>query len=186
MSARVWILLALAAVALLGTRAPVFHDSGAQSKSVNDVFATILRQQYAGWSGYRTCVTSPEPNHDICWAELHRGNRYRQVEVGIDLSPSQPVPSAATPHSIWTRGPMPINTPAGSGIANTREYAWDYLMRTVPETRLPTSVFDVNGDTTGYPAVMFTFSCTGTPKKVTCRNALGDSITYKPHGLQSY
>lgn len=165
----------------------MFHESGgAQSKSVDNVFGTILAQRYPRWAGYRTCVTSPEPGHDICWAELHQGNRYRLVEIGIDLSPSQPVPSAATLHNVWTRGPMHVNTPAGSGIANTREYAWDYLMRSVPPTRLPFTIFDVNGDTTGYPAALFSFRCTGTPKKITCSNALGDSITYTPHGLQSY
>lgn len=173
-------------MALLGTRAPVFHDSSGQTKSVDAVFATILQQRYGGWAGYRTCVTSPEPNHQICWAELHRGNRYRQVEVGIDLSTSQPVPSAATPHRIWTRAPVQINTPGGTGVANSPEYAWDYLMRTIQSSRLPASVFDVSGDTTGYPATIFVFRCTGSTKKVKCRNALGDGITYKPHNLQSY
>lgn len=173
-------------MALLGTRAPVFHDSGGQRKSVDGVFATVLAQRYPGWAGYRACVASPEPGHDICWAELHQGASYRIVEVGIDLSPSQPVPSAATLHGVWARTPKNINTPAGSGVANTREFAWDYLMRTVQPARLPVSIFDVNGDTTGYPATLYVFRCTGTPKRIACRNALGDAITYTPHGLQSY
>lgn len=180
MKGRLWILIALAAVALLVARTPVFRDPARQSSSVAGVFDTVLQQRYPGWTGVRQCVTSPEANHDICWAELHRGNRYRQVEIGIDLATSTPVPSAATLHDPWTRKRVHVNTAVAHAYANTLAYDWGYLIRVVQPGQLPVSILAVDGDPTGYAPALFTFRCTGTANTISCRNAAGDTITYSP------
>lgn len=176
MKLRLWILLALAAVALLASSTPVFHDTGPKTKAVVAVFDTIVEQRYPAWTTtYRECVTSPQANHDVCWAEIHRGTRYRQVEIGIDLSTSSPVPSAATLHSAWTRQPIRVAFVPGVGVANSPAYDWQTLMRNV--TSLPTSALAVDS-LTGYATGLFTFHCTGVSRRITCRNLAGDTVTY--------
>jgi hypothetical protein len=176
MKLRLWILLALAGVALLASGTPVFHDTGPKTKAVAAVFDTIVTQRYPAWTTtYRECVPSPQSNHDVCWAEIHRGARYRQVEIGIDLSTSSPVPSAATLHSAWTRKQIRVAYVPGIGVANSPAYEWQTLMRNV--TTLPASAAAVD-NMTGYATGLFTFQCTGASHHVTCRNLAGDSVTY--------
>lgn len=178
MKLRLWLLLALAAVALLATGTPVFHDTSPKTKAVLSVFDTIVKQRYPAWTtAYRECVTSPQANHDVCWAEIHRGTRYRQVEIGIDLSTSSPVPSAATLHSAWTRKQLRVAYVPGVGVANSPAYDWQTLMRNV--TTLPASASAVDSST-GYATGLFTFRCTGVPQRITCRNLAGDYVTYSP------
>jgi hypothetical protein len=176
MKLRLWILLALAAVALLASGTPVFHDSGPKAKAVSAVFDTVVKQRYPQWtSAYSECLASPQPNHDVCWAEIHKGARYLQVEIGIDLTTSSPVPSAATLHRAWTRKPIRVAYVPGAGVANSPAYEWQTLMRNV--ATVPTSALAVD-DAAGYATGLFTFKCTGTQTKVSCRNSAGDSLTY--------
>lgn len=175
---RVWVLLALAAVALLASKAPVFHDTGATDKAATKVFDSILAQRYPQWTvAFRECVASPQAQHDVCWAEIHRTNRYRQIEIGVDLSTPSPVPSASTTHTPWTRKPIQVAYPAGHGVANSPAYDWRYLMNV--NAGPGSSVFDAE-TVAGVSPGLFTFHCSGTRKSVTCRNVAGDSLTYTP------
>jgi hypothetical protein len=176
---RLWILLGLAALAVLASSTPVFRDAHHRDTSTS-TFATILRDGYAGWTGFHTCLPEPVPQHDLCWAEMHKGNQYREVELDIDVSQSNPRPTQVDPHDPWTRQPLPISLPEGLGTVNTFVYDWAFLMQNVPATRLPISFTDVNGDASAYPRQMFVFRCTGKPKLITCVNSLGDAIRYTP------
>ena len=180
MKLRLWLLFALAAVALLTTGVPVFRDAH-HTRSSGTIFNTILAQAYPGWSGFRSCQPTPTPDHDLCWAELHRGNRYRQVQIDLDLSTENPIPHEVAHIEPWTRAPMHIASPEGFGTANTRAYGWEYVMKSVPERRLPVTFFAVDDDHTMYPAAMFRFRCTGKPTRITCRNSLGDYLTFTPN-----
>lgn len=179
MKLRLWILIALAALALLASSTPVFRDTH-HGQTAAKVFDTILEQAYPGWTGFRMCVPGDAPQHDLCWAELHHGNRYVLSQLDIDMSQANPVPGEVSHHEPWTRGPMHIASPYGHGTANTREYGWEYLMQNVPAKKLPTTFFDAQGGPASFPPQMFRFRCTGVPMRVTCANALGDSITYTP------
>jgi hypothetical protein len=178
---RLWILLALAALALLASSTPVFRDTHHSTLSTK-VFDTILRQSYAGWSGFHACLPGPTPQHDLCWAELHKGNRFRQVGIDVDLSQSSPVPKEIVHRMPWTRAIIYFAEPSGHGSANTLTYGWELLMSRVAGRTLPSTFFDVGGDHAGYPPAMFAFRCTGRPALIHCRNSLGDEVTYTPTG----
>ncbi|HEV2592598.1 MAG TPA: hypothetical protein VGU02_11970 [Gaiellaceae bacterium] len=179
MKLRVWILLGLAAMAILVSGTPVFKDAS-HTKSGTEVFNTILSESYAGWTGFHTCLTEPAPQHDLCWAELHRGNRYRLIEIDLDLSNANAVPTEVAHHDPWTRKPMHLASPVGHGSVNTMVYGWEYLMSTIDAHKLPRSFWDVEGDPSAFPPQMFLFTCGGTPALVKCGNALGDRISYTP------
>jgi hypothetical protein len=184
MKLRIWIFIALAAVALLATGAPVFRDSHQPSSpSATRVFDTILRDSYRGLTGFHTCLHAPVAQHFLCWAELHKGNRYQLVGIDLDMSHSNPVPTDIAQQAPWTRHPIHIASPKGHGTANTVAYAWEWLMTNVPSLRLPVTFFDLDGNRTGYPAAMFAFRCTGVPTRISCRNALGDAISFTPTAL---
>jgi hypothetical protein len=178
---RVWILLGLAALAILVSGTPVFRDAS-HTKTSTEVFNTILGESYAGWAGFHTCLTEPTPEHDLCWAELHKGARYRLVEIDLDLSQSNAVPTEVAHHDPWTRKPMHLASPEGHGTVNTMAFGWEYLMSKLPVHRLPAAFYDVDGDPTGFPPELFLFHCAGTPQSITCMNSLGDSINYTPTG----
>jgi hypothetical protein len=180
MKSRVWILLALAAGALLLSRAPVFREPAHHHGDVDQSFALVVRQQYPGWTGVRQCVTSPQPDHDVCWAEVHKGSLYRVAEIGMDLRTATPVPSGSTPHNPWERKTYRLRKPTGEVVANTLSYDWDYLVRVLDPSKLPSDVLVVNGSSVGLAPLLFRFHCSGTAAKITCLNAPGDEITYLP------
>jgi hypothetical protein len=158
----------------------VFKDSN--SNSATHVFNQILGDSYAGWAGFHTCLTTSTPNQDLCWAELHKRGLYRVVELNIDTSHSDnPVPTEVAHHTPHPRAPIHIAAPEGFGTANSRDYGWEYLMQTVPMNRLPVTLLAVDGDPTAFPPEMFSFRCTGVPTKITCRNSLGDYLSYTPN-----
>lgn len=139
-----------------------------------------MQQRFPGWTtDYSECVPSPQAGHDVCWAEVHDGVRYQQVEIGIDRSTSSPFPSAATTHPEWTRAPIRVAYSAGTGIANSPVYDWKLLIqRAAPGA----TIVALDGSTVGYPVPLFTFHCAGTSKRITCRNLVGDKLTYTPAG----
>ena len=177
---RIWILVALAAMALLLSGTPVFRDASHTDTST-EIFNTILHDSYAGWTGFHECLQTSVSQHDLCWAELHKGPRYRQVEIALDMSQPTPQPTEVEHHDPYVRGPVHIAAVEGHGTANTRDYGWAFLMRTLNVKKLPQTFVAVDGDSTGFPPQMFSFHCTGTPAQITCRNALGDYLTYTPN-----
>ena len=177
---RIWILVALAALALLASGTPVFKDAS-HTDSSNEIFNSILHDSYAGWTGFHGCLQTSLSQHDLCWAELHKGPRYRQVEIALDMSQPTPQPTEVQHHDPYVRGPTHIAAVEGHGTANTRDYSWAFLMRTLNVNKLPQTFVPVDGDATGFPPQMFSFRCTGTPAKITCRNSLGDYLTYTPN-----
>jgi hypothetical protein len=184
MKLRIWIFIALAAVALLATGAPVFRDSHQSSPpSATHIFDGILHDSYPGLTGFHTCLQAPVAQHEMCWAELHKGNRYQLVGIDLDMSQSNPVPTDIAQHPVWTRRGIHIASPKGHGTANTLAYGWEWLMTNVPSLHLPATFFDIDGNRTGYPAAMFSFHCTGVPTRISCHNALGDGITFTPTSL---
>jgi len=158
----------------------VFRDA-AHTDTGPEIFQQILKDSYAGWTGFHTCLPESLPQHDLCFAEVHKGNRYRQIEIDIDLSRATPVPTEVAHHDPYTRRPVHIAAVEGHGTANTRDYGWEYLMRNVPVHRLPVTFLAVENDPSAFPPEMFSFRCTGTPTSITCRNSLGDYLTYTPN-----
>jgi hypothetical protein len=171
---RVWILIAITALAVLSSSAPVFRDDFTEKHAAT--FGDVLRTRYPGWSGFNTCLPTEVQGQLDCWAELHRGNRYRIVESATGTS---------RVHAEWTRAlqPVPAGTlrtfgAAGSAVANSTAFDWGVVIGGMLGRDLPANVSSVSGDSGSRPPELFTFTCSGRAV-VTCSNAVGDLVRYE-------
>jgi hypothetical protein len=72
----------------------------------------------------------------------------------------------------------------GTASANTPAFDWAFLIGFAYDAfkrhKLPASYVAVDGDRSGMPDAMFRFRCTLSGRLITCTNALGDALRYRP------
>jgi hypothetical protein len=170
---RVWILIAIAALAVLSSSAPVFRDDFTESRAAT--FGDVLNKQFPGWSGFNTCLPTAVQGKLDCWAELHRDASYRIVESKDGTLRTQ---------AEWTRAwhAVPAQTlrtfgAGGRAVANSTVFDWGLVAGGLLRADLPAGISSVSGDSSTRPPAIFTFTCRGRAI-VSCANAVGDTLRY--------
>ena len=174
--------------ALIALFGGVASAAGADSTAS---FRALTDARYGTQPGFWRCAPVNYSQRELqCWAEMHRGARYRRVSAMATAPPSAPrftkLRSQAWTRR-WTRlSPSIVHDfgARGTASANGPAYDWAFLLGFADSAfrghKLPASSIVFDGDSSGFPRAMFRFHCALADRTVTCRNALGDSLRYVP------
>ncbi len=173
------------AVALLVVAAGCSHGH----RSPTAAFGDLIKDRYGEQDGFWHCARDYVKTRLDCYAEVHRGNRYRSVFATTPAPPAKPRFSRVSTSS-WDRFwrtlptspprsslPVPslvrINTPVTA-------FDWGWLISGAQSDfdrlALPRSEVAVDGGTAGMPHSIFWFRCSAHGRLLTCRNKLGDEL----------
>lgn len=131
------------------------------------------------------CAHGYERGKLDCYAEVHKGNRYRSVYAGTSAPPAAPS-FARVNTQVWDRmwRVLPPNAPGPIKLvrinASVGAFDWGWLISAVEsdyaDGALPRLEDSVDGGTKGMPRAIIWFRCTAHGRVVTCRNRLGDQL----------
>ncbi len=153
----------------------------------------LLHQLYGGFHGYWTCPGPAVDGRIDCIAEVHEGRLWHQVTVSARWRNGVVVFFTTTnrPAQSWVRHWSPYSrhyivrsheSAPGVLAVNSPAYDWGWLAGLAQrlkdgETRQLGSVDGYTGPGFGR---FFTFICSRQSALITCRNALGDAMRYRP------
>ena len=158
-------------------------------------FGRLLHQIYGGAHGYWTCpppaIPSPAiPGRVDCLAEVRTGRRWHQVSMSAIVRNRVIVFTTLTNDAAtsWVRHWSPysrrfIHEPQVPGVVsvNSPAYDWGWLAGLAgglkPGQTRRLSALD--GDVIGWERFDI-FTCSARAGLITCRNALGDAMRYRP------
>ena len=163
------------------TRAP-------SPKAAKAAFGNFLRQLYGTVHGYWTCpYEHPPAALDECLGEVRAEGLWHQVgadvssrfgEINFDHVFGQTWRRRWSPYSRrWIAG-----GPPGVASVNTTAYGWGFLASGAAELKKDgahAKFLGYDGATAGFRR-FYLFRCTRRAGVVTCRNALGDAMRYRP------
>jgi hypothetical protein len=181
------IVISAVVFALVASGASAAPASAPSPQAAKAAFGRLLHQLYGGRiRGYWTCpYEEPPAALDECLGEIHNG-RVRHV-VGADVSRKHG--ETAFVHRFaetWTRHWWPyshrwvIGSP-GVASVNSDAYGWGFLAFSVVHLKdgATVKVLGYDGYTTGFHR-FYLFRCARQGVLITCRNALGDAMRYRP------
>ena len=145
----------------------------------------MIEDRYGAQDGVWRCAHGYEKGRLDCYAEVHRGSRYRTVYARTPAPPAAPRFSTITTQA-WDRQWRVLPTGATGPIrlvrlnASARAFDWGWLMSAVlsdyEDKALPRIENSVDGGSKGMPRAIFWFRCAAEGRVVTCRNRLGDEL----------
>ncbi len=180
-----------AALVLLGA-VPAAASARLTSASALSAFRGWISSRLPGARGYATCPQAQIfGNQGICLAEVKSAGRFHMLHAAPTLRHGRIVllyKSDTAWSRRWSRfsqrviagfgtpGSASVNSPAydWAWLASHAHYDWRRHLRSF-------SVVDFDGDSSGFEH-LFTFHCRAGRRTITCTNALGDSIRYRPTG----
>jgi hypothetical protein len=154
-------------------------------------FRALTDARYGRQPGFWQCAPVNYSKRKLqCWAEIHRGARFRRVSAMATAPPSAPrftkLRSQAWTRR-WARLPPSIVHDfgaRGTASANGPAYDWAFLLGFADSAfkghKLPASSIIFDGNSSGFPRAMFRFHCALAGRTITCTNALGDALRYVP------
>ncbi|HEY8792509.1 MAG TPA: hypothetical protein VIL96_06485 [Gaiellaceae bacterium] len=150
-------------------------------------FRALTKARYGDQPGFWRCAPVNYSKRELqCWAEIHRGTRYRRISAMATAPPAAPHFSRIRSRS-WTRRWTRVSTSIvhdfgarGTAYANSPVYDWGFLLGFADSDKLPASYLVFDGNSSGFPPTMFRFHCALSGRTITCRNALGDGLRYVP------
>ena len=148
-------------------------------------FGDLIKQRYGAEEGVWRCAHGYDKGRLDCYAEVHRGSRYRTVYARTPAPPVAPRFSKITAQA-WDRT-WRVLPPNGSGPlrlvrlnASVRAFDWGWLMSAAisdyHDNALPRLESSIDGGSKGMPRAIFWFRCAPHGRVVTCRNRLGDEL----------
>jgi hypothetical protein len=151
-------------------------------------FGRLLHQLYGGGiSGYWTCpYEHPPAALDECLGEVHAGRLWHQVgadvsgkdgAIGFDRVFAQTWRRHWWPYSHrWVAG-----APGGVASVNSNAYGWGFLAVGAAHLKdgAHANILGYDGYTAGFHH-FYLFRCSRHGGLITCRNALGDAMRYRP------
>ena len=151
----------------------------------------LLHQRYGDVSGFWTCPAAQAVRRNIeCLAEVHGGGRWHQLSANARLRNGRVVFSGIFGYA-WTRHWWPYSRhfilrsqePQVPGVVsvNSNAYDWGWLAMgaRIAKTGHTERVDAFDGYTRGFLR-FFIFACSRRGRIVTCRNAFGDVMRYRP------
>ena len=154
-------------------------------------FRALIDARYGAQPGFWRCAPVNYSQRELqCWAEIHRGARYRRISATATAPPSAPRFTNVRSQT-WTRKWTRVSASIvhefgarGTASANGSGYDWAFLLGFADSAfrghKLPASSIVFDGNSSGFPRALFRFHCTLADRTVTCRNALGDALRYLP------
>ena len=154
-------------------------------------FHALTNARYGSQPGFWRCAPVNYSKRELqCWAEIHRGARYRRISAMASAPPSAPRFTNVRSET-WTRKWTRVSASIvhefgarGTASANGSAYDWAFLLGFADSAfrghKLPASSIVFDGNSSGFPRALFRFHCTLADRTVTCRNALGDALRYLP------
>jgi hypothetical protein len=185
----------LAVLCAVAAPAAVASPAGAPSPAAaTAAFGRLLHHRYgAGIRGYWTCPAAQRGvggrSHLGCLGEIHIGRRWHQVSTDAALSRNRVVFGHLAART-WTRHWWPYSRhfilrshePQVPGVVsvNSNAYDWGWLAMAQGLKAGHTGRVDaLDGDSAGL-ARFFSFRCSRPRSLITCRNAIGDVMRYRP------
>lgn len=182
------------AIALAVLPAAAASGSPPTSTAATEAFGHLLRERYGDIRGFWTCPGVREVSGAKldCLAEFRSGRRWHQTWAFAGLRNGRVVVSQVV-DTAWVRHWSPYarhlitrsDTRQVPGLVsvNSPAYDWGFLLTdcgTVfgPGRTSHCDAYDGNGSGLSH---FFAFTCAESGGLVTCTNALGDSVRYKPH-----
>lgn len=153
-------------------------------------FGRLLHQLYGEVHGYWTCPPPVINGRLDCLAEAHIGRRWHQVSASTSRSNGVIWVNRVSAET-WTRHWWPYsrhfilrsNEPQVPGVVsvNGPAYDWGWLARGARTLKDGDThqVDGLDGNDTGLTH-FFIFTCSRSGSLITCRNALGDAMRYRP------
>ena len=184
------LVLTVVLVASEASAAPPRAPSPAAAKAA---FGHFLHQLYGGVHGYWTCPRQDfRRRGDDCLGEVHAGRQWHQV--GAEATNDQGEVAFGRVFAwTWTRHWWPYSRhfilrsqePQVPGVVsvNSNAYDWGWLAMGARRVKAGHTrrVDAADGDTSGFLR-FFNFTCSRRGSLITCRNALGDVMRYRPNG----
>jgi hypothetical protein len=150
----------------------------------------LLHQFYGGIRGYWTCPPPAFDGRIDCLAEVHNGRLWHQIVMSARNRNGVIAFTTLTNHAArtWTRHWWPFSRhwiaggPPGVASVNSNAYGWGVLASGAADLKdgAHKTVLGYDGDAAGFFR-FFRFSCSRDAGLISCRNALGDAIRYRPH-----
>ncbi len=157
-------------------------------------FGDLVRHRYRNENGEWACKRIIYPPRELaCWAELHRGVRYRGVYARTPAPPAEPMFSHLSSRT-WTRRwralPFRLVHSFDSGVrgsarANAPVYGtdWAFLIGGAYDAflrhALPSSVVASDGPS-DLPDFAIRFRCVLKDADIVCTNGAGDALRLRP------
>jgi hypothetical protein len=154
-------------------------------------FRALTNARYGSQPGFWRCAPVNYSKRELqCWAEIHRGARYRRISAMAAAPPSDPRFTNVRSQA-WTRKWRRVSASIvhefgarGTASANGAGYDWAFLLGFADSAfrghKLPASSIVFDGNSSGFPRAMFRFRCALAGRTITCSNALGDALRYVP------
>lgn len=190
------VLLAALALAVTAVTPPAGIAVPTQAPSpaaATAAFGRLLRQLYGEIHGYWTCPPPAIRDRVDCLAEVRTGRNWHQIAMSARVRNSVIVLMTLTNDAAqsWVRRWTPYSRhfilrshePQVPGVVsvNSPAYDWGWLaglargLKAGQTRRLSALDGDVNGWERFY-----LFTCSARGSVITCRNALGDAMRYRP------
>jgi hypothetical protein len=181
-------------LATAGCRSDHARSSQAKVDRTAAAFGSLVRHRYPNENGLWACRRVIYPPREIaCWAELHRGARYRGVYARTPAPPAAPTFSDFST-TTWTRRwrPLPFRVAhlfdtslRGSAIVNgpVNGTDWAFLIggayAAFDAHRLPGYVYASDGPS-DLPDLAIRFRCIQDGASIVCTNGAGDALRLRP------
>jgi hypothetical protein len=186
--------IAFAALALAGAGGQPAGGDNARATTpskATTAFAALIKSRYGDQPGLRRCARVDYSKTELaCWAEIYRGKQRRMVSATASIPDSTIVFRQVRSRSWtrrWTSVPARVVRSFGApGTASANSPAFDrafligFAYDAFNRHKLPATSVAVDGDRSGMPDAMFRFRCTLSGRLITCTNALGDALRYRP------
>lgn len=184
----------LALVGALATPAALASPARAPSpKAATAALGRLLHQLYgAGTRGYWTCPGPAVLGRVDCLAEVGAGSQWHQVSASATHS-NGVIWINRVSAETWTRHWSPYSRHfilrsdeaqvPGVVSVNSPAYDWGWLAGCAGTVHAGRArrCDALDGDVNGVTRFYF-FACSRRAGLITCRNALGDAMRYRPHG----
>jgi hypothetical protein len=175
---------------LAGGCRPSHDRSPAAKVDATTAFGRLVHQRYGNESGVWACERVMFPPPEIaCWAELHRGTRYRSVFARAAAPPAEPAfsdISTTTWTRRWRRLPSRLTHSFDTGFrgsawvnAPVNGTDWAFLIggafAAFDVGRLPGDVYASDGPS-DLPDLAIRFRCVARGAGLLCTNGAGDAL----------
>lgn len=176
--------LAVSGASAAPTRVP-------SSAAATAALGRFLHQLYGEVHGYWTCPGPPINGRVDCLAEVHTGRNWHQLYPSARIRNGVIVFTALTNIAAvtWVRHWWPYShqwlanrRAPGVASVNSDAFDWSWLALGLAhlKDRARVSRDGIDGDSAGFSR-LYLFHCSRRGGLITCRNALGDAMRYRPH-----
>jgi hypothetical protein len=174
--------------ALLASRAAASPARAPSPAAAKKAFGRLLHQLYGPGRGYWTCPAPAVEGRSDCFGEVHSGHQWHQVSASARRSYGT-ISMDGVFAQTWIRHWWPYarhwiaGGPPGVASVNSSAYGWGFLASGAAELKdgRQAKILGYDGDSAGLRR-FYLFRCSRKGGLITCRNALGDAMRYRPEG----